>query len=183
MLVAGVCVHKSLRRPRALLREPFKTVGQLRTCLALVRELSEENALADSVIRFPLSCCARGRQRPVNFSNCSGYRAPCTVICAAARSTSRRSSAGSSMAVATLSIHRWFVHRITLGPVVAAEALEQEVADETERRDEEESCPRKLSVVLERAPDPTGQVVEALHHFPCWEEYTDFQRVSITSMV
>src|SRR6267142_607612 len=32
------------------------------------------------------------RQRPVSCSSCSGYRAPCTVICEAARPISRRSS-------------------------------------------------------------------------------------------
>src|SRR5207244_10991748 len=47
-------------------------------------------------------------QRPVIFSSCSGYRAPCTVIFEAALSISRRSSAVSSIAAAPMfSSRRW----------------------------------------------------------------------------
>ena len=41
-------------------------------------------------------------QRPVSRSRCSGYRAPCTVIFAAARSMSRRSAGVSSTAKAPM---------------------------------------------------------------------------------
>src|SRR4029453_2154815 len=44
----------------------------------------------------------RGHQRPVICSSCSGYRAPCTEICDAAWSMSRRSSAVSSISAAPI---------------------------------------------------------------------------------
>jgi hypothetical protein len=41
-------------------------------------------------------------QRPTIRCRCSGYRAPCTAICEAARSISRRSSAVNSIPVAAM---------------------------------------------------------------------------------
>src|ERR1700731_927060 len=42
------------------------------------------------------------RQRPTNFCSSSGYRAPCTVILEAAKSSSRRSSGESTTLTAAM---------------------------------------------------------------------------------
>ena len=73
------------------------------------RGCADSGVLPHSVTGFDLpSRCACAGQRPVIFISSSGYRAPCTVICEAALSISRRSSDVSSTAAAPMfSSRRW----------------------------------------------------------------------------